>query len=82
MGVFDGIFKPNVEKLEEQGDIKGLIKALQNKDEDVRHKAIRALKEIGKPAVDPLIQALKNEKPEFRENVILALAVIHDFRIN
>jgi len=32
MGIFDGLFKPNVERLQEKKNVKGLIKALRHKD--------------------------------------------------
>lgn len=47
MGIFDKFFKPNIEKLEERRDVKGLIKAIKYKDEDVREKAADALFKIG-----------------------------------
>lgn len=54
------IFKPNVKKMEKKRDVKGLIKALNNRDYDVRREAAEALGRIGdKRAVEPLIQALK-----------------------
>jgi hypothetical protein len=33
-----GLFKPNIEKLEAKGDVKGLIKAFKNKHSDPRIK--------------------------------------------
>jgi hypothetical protein len=38
-----GLFKPNVEKMKAKGDVGGLIKALKDKDGDVRDAAARAL---------------------------------------
>jgi hypothetical protein len=35
MGIFD-LFKPNVEKMEDKKNVEGLIKALENKRDDVR----------------------------------------------
>lgn len=55
------MFKPNVEKLKEKRDVKGLINALSHKDWGVRNGAAEALRKIGKPAVEPLIQLLKDE---------------------
>ena len=56
------LFKPNVEKMSAQKNIKGLIKALNHqKDAEVRQHAARALGEIGDVrAVEPLIAALKD----------------------
>jgi len=47
MGIFDGLFKPNVERLQEEKNVKGLIKALRYKDSDVRREAAEALGKIG-----------------------------------
>ncbi|HWQ88537.1 MAG TPA: HEAT repeat domain-containing protein [Desulfitobacteriaceae bacterium] len=38
-----GFFKPNVLRLEQKGDISGLIKALAHSDENIRYEAIGAL---------------------------------------
>ena len=61
MGIFDRLFKPNVKRLKEEKNVKGLIKALRHKDGYVRRDAAEALGKIGEPAVEPLIQALKDE---------------------
>ena len=54
---------PNVEKLKEKSNIKGLIKALgYEKDDGVRDEAAEALKQIGNPAVEMLIVFLKDDK--------------------
>jgi len=54
--------KPNVEKMEEKGDIKGLIKALKNKDPGIRFLAALALGGIGdKKVVEPLIEAMRQQ---------------------
>lgn len=70
--------KPNVEKMKERKDIKGLIKAvLGHKCWDVRSEAMRALREIGDSrAVEPLIQALEDENPFVRFNAVEALMMI------
>jgi HEAT repeat protein len=53
------LFKPSVKKLEEEGDIAGLIKALTEDAHSARHDdALHALGRIGEPAAAPLIQAL------------------------
>ena len=53
------LFKPNVEKLKKKRDVKGLIKALEYKNVDVRIKAVEALGEIkDERAVEPLIMQL------------------------
>jgi HEAT repeat protein len=58
-----GLFKPNVEKMEKRRDVKGLTRALRNKDFLIRAEAARALGRIrdGR-AVVPLIQALREEE--------------------
>ena len=64
MGIFDFLFgPPDVEKLEANRDVEGLIKALEyNKDSWVRKSAAEALGKLGDPkAVAPLIHALKDE---------------------
>lgn len=54
-----GFFKPNIEKMKKKRDTDGLIKALKDKNVDVREKAAEALGEIGgKRAIEPLTQAL------------------------
>ena len=77
MGIFDGLFKPNVERLQEKKNVKGLIKALRHKDRRVRSEAAEALGEIGdKRAVEPLIQALKDEYWDVRLRAEKALEKI------
>ncbi|MEX2720691.1 MAG: HEAT repeat domain-containing protein, partial [Candidatus Wukongarchaeota archaeon] len=74
MGILD-LFKPNVEKMKAKKDVKGLIKALKYKrDQDVRRYAALTLGEIGDAkAVEPLIQALKEENKGIRWNAVGAL---------
>ena len=62
----------NVERMEKTKDVKGLIKALKHKDEDVRYGAALALISIGEPAVPPLIQALKDEDKNVMAGVALS----------
>jgi len=77
MGIFDKLFKPNVERLQEKKNVKGLIKALRHKDGYVREGAAGALGEIGdERAVEPLIRALKDEYSGVRERVAEALVKI------
>ena len=62
-GFSDGLFgPPDVEKLEEKRDIKGLAKALRDKHHKVRYATAEALGKIGAPAVEPLIAALRDEE--------------------
>lgn len=46
MGIFD-LFKPNVEKMEREKDVAGLIKALGHKESSVKRQATEALDKIG-----------------------------------
>ena len=53
-------FRPNVEKLEQKGDVDALVKALAHKDASVRDDAAGALGRMGDPrAVEPLIRELE-----------------------
>ncbi len=81
MSIFGWLFKaPSVEKLEEKGDIKGLIKALAHKDWKIRHKAELALEGIGDQAVTPLIKALKNNNNSVRLGAAKTLGEVGDQR--
>lgn len=58
--------------MEENGDVEGLIKALEHKDYLVRKEAARSLKKVGDVrAVEPLIRSLKYENHQL-ENPILS----------
>jgi len=71
--------KPNVEKLKERRNIKGLIKALKDEDKNVRREAVSALGKIGdKRAVEPLIEALKDKDKNVREAMEEALEKIKE----
>ena len=78
MGVFRKFFKPDIEKMERNRDVEGLIKALRH--EGIRLEAVTALARIGKQAVEPLIQALKNEDRSARFSAAVALGKIGDPR--
>ena len=73
-------FKPDIKKMEKEKDVEGLIEALRHEDNYyVRIDAAKALGEIGdKRAVEPLIQALKDEKPEVRLAAVSALRLVID----
>jgi len=62
VGIFD-FFKPNVEKLEKQSNIPGLVKALRyKKDPEIRKQAGEVLRKIGdEKAIDGLIYSIENE---------------------
>jgi len=55
------LFRPDIEKMKANRDIEGLVKTLKDEDDKVRANAAEALKQIGPPAVDGLIRALKYE---------------------
>jgi len=69
---------PNVEKMRQKKDVKGLIKALvDEKDSDVRGNAAIALRNIGDSrAVEPLIRALGDADSYVRQNAAEALGKI------
>lgn len=73
MGLFG---PPNVEKLQASGNIKGLIKALSyKKDKEVCLQACDCLIKTGAPAVQLIIEHLKQGKVEFPD---LASKVLED----
>jgi len=81
MGILDR--KPNVGKLEAKKDVEGLIKALRfekYKDVDLIRDAVEALGKIGEPAVEPLIQALKDKDNGVRGSAAEAFGMIGDKR--
>lgn len=55
-----------------------LIKNLGDKDMNVSYPSYEAICEIGKPAVDPLIKALKDDNPSVRSSAASALGTIGD----
>jgi HEAT repeat protein len=69
---------PNVEKMREKKDVKGLIKALgDEKDSNVRGNAAIALSNIGDSrAVEPLIRLLHDAHSDVRWNAAEALGKI------
>ncbi len=67
--------RPNIEKLKARANIDGLIRALgYRSDARVRHEALEALVEIGKPAIAPLIDALEDAR--LRDAAVHALVII------
>jgi vesicle coat complex subunit len=59
-------------------EIQGLIQALEDKNVNVRRRAIRALEKAGSSAVEPLIAALKSEVSRVRAGAVEALGEIED----
>ncbi len=69
----------NIERMEEKGNVKGLIKALKNSDSAIRQTAAKALCKVGdSSAVKPLISALKDKEWVVRRYAAEALGVIGD----
>jgi HEAT repeat protein len=53
--------KPNIEKMKQKQDVKGLCKALGHKDKEVKEQAVTALVEMRETAVEPVIKLLDKE---------------------
>ena len=74
MGIFG---EPNIEELKASKNLKGLIEALNDKYGDFRLEAARALGNIwDSRAIEPLIEALKDEDNYVREAARAALEKI------
>jgi len=74
-----GIFGPNIGKMKENRDIKGLIKALKHSNAKVRADVAIALGELGdEHAVEPLIRVLKDIDETVRGSVAVALGELGD----
>ncbi len=81
MGIFDSLFKPDVDALSAERNVKALIRALgYRKDQDVQQRAARALVKIGYPVVEALIAALKDPDRDIRGGAARALGKIGDVR--
>ena len=75
MGLFGG--KPNVELLRAHHDVKGLIRALRDRDPSIRERAAEILGIIADVrAVDPLIAALRDKDELVRLKAVNALGDI------
>jgi len=64
----------------EEQEIETLIENLNAQDVNVKADSVKALVEIGEPAVEPLIQALGAENSDTRENAAVTLGKIKDDR--
>jgi HEAT repeat protein len=73
-------FKPNIEKLKSKGDINGLIEALHYPDQEIIKAASAALCQIGAPAVEKLIPALRTENQTVPYFAAWVLGEIRDSR--
>lgn len=72
---FSGFGTPDIKKLEEKGDIQGLIKALDNqKDPAIREAAVLTIGRIGnKENIEPIYAALKDEDIKVRNAAVEVL---------
>jgi HEAT repeats len=66
----------DIEALKTAQDIRGLIRLLDHKKNDVQWKAADALGTLGEPAIEPLLKALPFPKVHVRIGVIEALGQI------
>lgn len=67
----------DVEVRKDQGDLEGLIEALNTPDQNVRWAAVRALGEIGRvEAAAPLRGAMNDENPFVRRAAVQALGML------
>lgn len=72
---------PNIDELTHKRDVDGLIKALDNREPEIRRDAAKSLGTLGvMTAVDPLIVALKDPDPSVRTAAIYALNLLGDPR--
>jgi len=74
------LFRPNVERMENKRNIKGLTKALRYKDLDVKSAAAEALARIGAPAVEPLIETMNEKDSSVRVLAVMTLGRLRDAR--
>lgn len=74
---------PTIEELVDKRDVPGLIKAMNNKNEEVRASAAMALGDFGySKAVEPLIKALEDKSEKVRLNAEAALVKSEDYAID
>ena len=66
--------------ISKEPEMESLIRNLSASDLNVKTDSVKALVEIGEPAVEPLILALGVEDPELRENAAVTLGKIKDER--
>jgi len=62
-GVMPLFGRPDIRKLEQDRDTKGLVKALEHRDESLRKEAMEALERMGGEAVEPLINEFRKISP-------------------
>lgn len=72
---------PDIEELKSNQDVEGLINAMgYESDSKIHLDALHALINIGEPAVEPLIKALKDVNNEIRVGAASSLGWIGDAR--
>ena len=74
------VTESDVKKMVRAKDISGLIKSFENENQDVRTRAANAIVDIGKTAVDHLIEALGNKNVIIRVISAQVLGMIGDER--
>ncbi len=72
MGLFD-IFRPNIEKLKERGDVDGLIRACESQDTQIREDAVSALRTLMPGALPDVIAAAVDRDEKKRACAALVL---------
>jgi len=71
------LFGPNIKKMKEKGDVKGLIQLIVHKDAKIRIEATKALTEL--KSIDALAQEVsKNDNPSIRVGAAQILKGIED----
>lgn len=83
MSLFDKLFgPPNIYKLKDKRDVKGLIKLLSSADDQQKRAIVGVLGDLGdSKAVEPLIQLLKTtDNRDLRLSALVALAETGDPR--
>jgi HEAT repeat protein len=80
MGFFE-VFTPDIQKLHDTRDVRGLAKALSHADPQIARKAAFALQDLpASAAVIPLIQALSSPDKDIRRMSAAALGATRDPR--
>jgi HEAT repeat protein len=72
--------KPDIDRMREQKDISGLIRALRSPDFDTQWRAADALGKVGTEGFERLLRTLKDSNRDVRIGVIEALGEIKDVR--
>ncbi|MBR1368603.1 hypothetical protein RJ53_03425 [Methanocalculus chunghsingensis] len=72
MGLFD-IFRPNIEKLKERGDVDGLIRACESPDSQIRENSVSALMSLMPGALPGVIAAAVDQDEKRRSCAALVL---------